>query len=112
MISACLALVHDVASVRSLFPIMNPDLPLCRAKLILLNRSLTMVCAQVIGNDVAVSIGGATGHFELNVFKPVMAYNVLHLRGCSGMPVFPSMINAPRASNPIMTLLKNILKIH
>jgi fumarate hydratase, class II len=40
-------------------------------------EALTMVCAQVIGNDVAVSIGGATGHFELNVFKPVMAYNVL-----------------------------------
>jgi fumarate hydratase class II len=40
-------------------------------------EALTMVCAQVIGNDVAVSIGGATGHFELNVFKPVMAANVL-----------------------------------
>ena len=36
-----------------------------------------MVCAQVIGNDVTVSIGGATGHFELNVFKPVIAANVL-----------------------------------
>ena len=40
-------------------------------------EALTMVCAQVIGNDVAVSIGGATGHFELNVFKPVIASNVL-----------------------------------
>jgi fumarate hydratase class II len=40
-------------------------------------EALTMVCAQVIGNDVAVSVGGATGHFELNVFKPVMAANVL-----------------------------------
>ena len=40
-------------------------------------EALTMVCAQVIGNDVAVSIGGATGHFELNVFKPLIAYNVL-----------------------------------
>jgi fumarate hydratase class II len=36
-----------------------------------------MVCAQVMGNDIAVSIGGATGHFELNVFKPLIAYNVL-----------------------------------
>jgi fumarate hydratase class II len=36
-----------------------------------------MVCAQVIGNDVATSIGGATGHFELNVFKPLIAANVL-----------------------------------
>ena len=34
-------------------------------------------CAQVMGNDVAVSIGGSNGHFELNVFKPLIAYNVL-----------------------------------
>jgi fumarate hydratase class II len=40
-------------------------------------EALTMVCAQVIGNDVAVSIGGSNGHFELNVFKPVIAANVL-----------------------------------
>jgi len=40
-------------------------------------EALTMVCAQVIGNDVAVSIGGINGHFELNVFKPVIAANVL-----------------------------------
>ena len=40
-------------------------------------EALTMVCTQIMGNDVAVSIGGATGHFELNVFKPVIAYNVL-----------------------------------
>lgn len=40
-------------------------------------EALTMVCAQVMGNDVAVSIGGSNGHFELNVFKPVIAYNVL-----------------------------------
>lgn len=40
-------------------------------------EALTMVCAQVIGNDISVSIGGATGHFELNVFKPLIAANVL-----------------------------------
>jgi fumarate hydratase class II len=40
-------------------------------------EALTMVCAQVMGNDVAVSIGGSLGHFELNVFKPVIASNVL-----------------------------------
>ena len=34
-----------------------------------------MIVAQVLGNDVAINIGGATGHFELNVFKPVMIYN-------------------------------------
>jgi len=41
------------------------------------SEALTMVCAQVIGNDVSVNIGGATGHFELNVFKPVIVYNTL-----------------------------------
>lgn len=40
-------------------------------------EALTMVCAQVIGNDTAVSIAGSNGHFELNVFKPVIASNVL-----------------------------------
>jgi fumarate hydratase class II len=40
-------------------------------------EALTMVCAQVMGNDVTVSIGGSNGHFELNVFKPVIASNVL-----------------------------------
>jgi len=40
-------------------------------------EAVTMVAAQVMGNDVAVNIGGATGHFELNVFKPVMIYNLL-----------------------------------
>jgi fumarate hydratase class II len=41
-------------------------------------EALTMVAAQVLGNDVAINIGGATGHFELNVFKPMMIYNFLH----------------------------------
>ncbi len=41
-------------------------------------EAMTMVCAQVIGNDVAVNIGGATGHFELNVFKPMMIFNYLN----------------------------------
>ncbi len=40
-------------------------------------EAVTMVAAQVMGNDVAVNIGGATGHYELNVFKPVMIYNLL-----------------------------------
>jgi fumarate hydratase class II len=40
-------------------------------------EALTMVAAQVIGNDVAISVGGATGHLELNVFKPMMIYNLL-----------------------------------
>ena len=40
-------------------------------------EAMTMVCAQVMGNDVAVTIGGTQGHYELNVFKPMMAYNLL-----------------------------------
>ena len=40
-------------------------------------EALTMVCAQVIGNDVAISVGGMSGHYELNVFKPMMAHNIL-----------------------------------
>lgn len=40
-------------------------------------EALTMVCAQVMGNDVAVTIGGTQGHYELNVFKPMMAKNIL-----------------------------------
>ena len=40
-------------------------------------EALTMVCAQVIGNDAAINIGGMSGHFELNVFKPVIIFNLL-----------------------------------
>ena len=40
-------------------------------------EALTMVCAQVMGNDVAISFGGAQGHYELNVFKPMMAKNLI-----------------------------------
>ncbi|HRY33210.1 MAG TPA: class II fumarate hydratase [Bacteroidales bacterium] len=41
------------------------------------SEALTMVCAQVIGNDAAIAIGGMNGHFQLNVFKPVIIYNLL-----------------------------------
>jgi fumarate hydratase class II len=40
-------------------------------------EAITMVCAQVMGNHVAITVGGAQGHFELNVFKPVMVANLL-----------------------------------
>ncbi|MNK07373.1 Fumarate hydratase class II [compost metagenome] len=42
------------------------------------SEAMTMVCAQVMGNNVAVSVGGSMGHFELNVFKPVIVFNVLN----------------------------------
>jgi fumarate hydratase class II len=41
-------------------------------------EAMTMIAAQVMGNDVAISVGGSMGHFELNVFKPMMIYNFLH----------------------------------
>lgn len=41
------------------------------------SEAMTMVCAQVMGNDVAITVGGAQGHYELNVFKPMMARNIL-----------------------------------
>ena len=41
-------------------------------------EAITMIAAQVMGNDVTIGIGGSNGHFELNVFKPVMIYNFLH----------------------------------
>ena len=40
-------------------------------------EALTMVCAQIMGNDSAISFGGAQGHYELNVFKPMMAKNII-----------------------------------
>jgi fumarate hydratase class II len=42
------------------------------------SEAMTMVCAQVLGNDVAVNVGGASGNFELNVFKPLIIFNVLN----------------------------------
>ncbi|KAK6120171.1 hypothetical protein DH2020_046077 [Rehmannia glutinosa] len=44
-------------------------------------EAITMVCAQVMGNHVAITVGGSNGHFELNVFKPVIASNLLHKIG-------------------------------
>jgi fumarate hydratase class II len=41
------------------------------------SEALTMVCCQIMGNHVAVTVGGSNGHFELNVFKPVIIYNLL-----------------------------------
>jgi fumarate hydratase, class II len=55
-------------------------------------EALTMVCAQVVGNDAAITIGGMNGHFQLNVFKPVMIYNFLQAANnladaCAGFAV-------------------------
>src|SRR5918994_1971144 len=42
------------------------------------SEALTMICAQVLGNDVALNVGGASGNFELNVYKPLMIHNFIH----------------------------------
>ena len=66
-------------------------------------EALTMVVAQVIGNDVAVSVGGATGHFELNVFKPLIATNVLEsarLIGDACVSFTENCISGIRPTNP------------
>ena len=47
-------------------------------------EALLMVCAQVLGNDVTVAVGSSNGHFELNTFRPVVAYNVLESARSSG----------------------------
>jgi fumarate hydratase class II len=65
------------------------------------SEALTMVCAQVIGNDVAVNVGGANGHFELNVFKPLIVYNTLQsirLLGDSARSFTSNMVVGIRAN--------------
>jgi len=68
-------------------------------------EALTMVCAQVMGNDVAVGIGGATGHFELNVFKPLIAANVLQsarLLGDACLSFATKCTDGIRANEPVI----------
>ncbi len=57
------------------------------------SEALTMVCAQVMGNDVAISIGGAQGHFELNVFKPLMAMNIIQSASLLGQSCSSFSVN-------------------
>ncbi len=54
-----------------------------------------MVCAQVMGNNVAITIGGSSGHFELNVFKPLMITNFLQAGGSLGAEALPPLRVAP-----------------
>lgn len=79
------------------------------------SEALTMVCAQVMGNHTTVTIGGATGHFELNVFKPVIIYNVLQsIRLLSdGMRSFASncVVGIEANKDRITTLLNESLML-
>jgi fumarate hydratase, class II len=73
-------------------------------------EALTMVCAQVIGNDVAVSIGGLSGHFELNVFKPLIATNVLQSARLIGDACVSFNNNCAIGIEPNLKVIKNHLE--
>lgn len=72
-------------------------------------EALTMVCAQVMGNDVAVTIGGTQGHYELNVFKPVMAANILQSAQLLGDACLSFDINCATGIEPNHEVIKELL---
>ncbi len=78
-------------------------------------EAMTMVCAQVMGNDVAVTVGGTQGHYELNVFKPVMACNLLQSAQLIGDACVSFNDNCAVGIEPnyatIKTLLNNSLML-
>lgn len=74
------------------------------------SEAMTMVAAQVMGNHVAVTVGGSNGHFELNVFKPVIAYNVLQsikLLGDACNSFTDNCVNGIEANRERITKLMN-----
>lgn len=73
-------------------------------------EAITMVAAQVIGNDTAVSVGGATGHFELNVFKPMMARNVIESARLIGDACVSFTDNCVVGIEPNHSMIKNHLE--
>lgn len=78
-------------------------------------EAMTMVCAQVIGNDVAIAVGGTQGHYELNVFKPMMASNILQSAQLIGDACVSFDVNCASGIEPnhevIKTLLNNSLML-
>ncbi len=72
-------------------------------------EALTMVCAQVMGNDVAVTIGGSNGHFELNVFKPLIAANLLQSARILGQACLSFNDNCAEGIEPNYAEIKNKL---
>ena len=78
-------------------------------------EALTMVCAQVMGNDVAITVGGMQGHYELNVFKPVMAANLLQSAQLIGDACVSFDVNCAAGIEPnnevITKLLNNSLML-
>ncbi len=72
-------------------------------------EALTMVCAQVVGNDVAVTTGGMNGHFQLNVFKPMMAKNLLESARLIGDACISFDVNCAVGIEPNYTNIKKNL---
>jgi len=72
-------------------------------------EALTMVCAQVMGNDVAVTVGGTQGHYELNVFKPMMAANLLQSAELLGDACVSFDINCASGIVPNHAVIKELL---
>ena len=72
-------------------------------------EAITMVCAQVMGNDVAVTVGGTQGHYELNVFKPVMAANVLQSAQLIGDACVSFDVNCASGIEPNHSRIKELV---
>ena len=72
-------------------------------------EALTMVCAQVMGNDTAITVGGTQGHYELNVFKPVMAANLLQSAQLIGDACVSFDVNCASGIMPNHTKIKELL---
>ncbi len=72
-------------------------------------EALTMVCAQVLGNDVAISVGGLQGHYELNVFKPVMASNFLQSAQLLGDACVSFEVNCVTGIEPNHEIINKLL---
>jgi len=72
-------------------------------------EALTMVCAQVMGNDVAIGVGGTQGHYELNVFKPMMAANILQSAELIGDACVSFDLNCAAGIEPNHEVIKELL---
>jgi fumarate hydratase class II len=72
-------------------------------------EALTMVCAQVMGNDVAITVGGTQGHYELNVFKPMMAANILQSAQLIGDACVSFEENCANGIEPNREVIKELL---
>lgn len=72
-------------------------------------EAMTMVCAQVMGNDVAIGVGGTQGHYELNVFKPMMAANILQSAQLIGDACVSFEVNCASGIEPNHAVIKELL---